>query len=124
MSADDEALRLSVEALMRPTPPPATRQLRTPIVSGRVLLDLRAVGMSSLDATDEANRLVRQFWCPVGADVMLLVSPKLPPLPFLIEPIVQCEPGAVNVVCSDGGNVSEWVQALRTPQVALVGGLR
>lgn len=111
--AETEALQESVTALMRPVVPAVTRQLRLPTVIGKLLLDLRVREGSRWDATDEARRRVRAFWCPAGADVLLLVGAGLSPLPVLVDPILEREPRNVEVVGADDSTVGQWVQALR-----------
>lgn len=112
---EEEALRASVTELMRPPAPAKVRQLRVPTVTGRVLLDLRVREATRWGASEEAHRLTRAFWCPSGAAVLLLVAPGLAALSYIIEPIIRCEPGSIDVL-SDTGTVRCWVQALRTPQ--------
>lgn len=111
--ANDEALWSSVVALMRPPTHAKVRQLRAPTVTGRVLLDLRADGLSAWDASEEAQRRVRAFWCRPGADVVLMVGAGLSPLPFLVDPISEREPGSVEVIGADDRTVGQWVRALR-----------
>lgn len=112
--AEDDTLRQSVAGLMSPHDvPDKPRQFRAPIVTGRVLLDLRVPEMDNWDATDEAHRRVRAFWCRPGADLMLMVGAGLSPLPFLLDPILEHEPRTVDVIDAEDGTVGKWVRALR-----------